>query len=207
MILNPSICLFLCLLSVVSYAQEQQKILLMTGKEIEGRVTGQDSAYLYYDLFKSNGSFKPKKLDIERVFSINRGDVEERVIYTMDTAVGNYFTVDEMRYYIKGEQDAMRFYKANWVITAGAPVTAGLGFVLSGTVLAFAVPFTYLVTTGIPKYNVERNNPASANLMAQPAYILGYERTARNKRLFKALSVGLLGTAIGFTAGQFVRMQ
>jgi len=174
----------------------------MTGNVLEGNVTSQDTLYLYYDLVKKSGKTKAKKLDLERVFSINGPNGEEKVIYYMDTVVGNYFTIDEMRFYIQGEQDASKYYRANWTIAAGLPITAGLGFVLSGTVFSFAVPFVYLVSTGISAYKINKNKISSSNLVTEPAYVLGYERTARNKRLFKSLFAGLVGTAIGFTLGQ-----
>lgn len=189
-------------LSTILFAQSNQSILLMTGKVLEGNVTGQDTVYLYYDLVKKSGKKKPKKLDLERVFSINGPEGEEEVIYYMDTVIGNYFTVDEMRFYIQGEQDASKYYHANWTIAAGLPVTAGIGYVLSGTVFSFAVPFVYLVATGIPAYKIDKDKIPSSHLVTEPAYVLGYERTARNKRLFKSLFTGLVGTAIGFTLGQ-----
>ncbi|HAQ70673.1 MAG TPA: hypothetical protein DCR48_06835 [Flavobacteriales bacterium] len=190
------------ILSGVLFAQSNQSILLMTGNVLEGNVTSQDTLYLYYDLVKKSGKTKAKKLDLERVFSINGPNGEEKVIYYMDTVVGNYFTIDEMRFYIQGEQDASKYYRANWTIAAGLPITAGLGFVLSGTVFSFAVPFVYLVSTGIPAYKINKNKISSSHLVTEPAYVLGYERTARNKRLFKSLFAGLVGTAIGFTLGQ-----
>ncbi|MDA7836905.1 hypothetical protein N9A49_05810 [Salibacteraceae bacterium] len=190
------------ILSGVLFAQSNQSILLMTGNVLEGNVTSQDTLYLYYDLVKKSGKTKAKKLDLERVFSINGPNGEEKVIYYMDTVVGNYFTIDEMRFYIQGEQDASKYYRANWTIAAGLPITAGLGFVLSGTVFSFAVPFVYLVSTGISAYKINKNKISSSHLVTEPAYVLGYERTARNKRLFKSLFAGLVGTAIGFTLGQ-----
>lgn len=196
------IVLFSGLLCSSLQAQENRSILLMTGKVLEGNVTGQDTMYLYYDLVKKSGKTKPKKVDLERVFSINGPEGEEKVIYYMDTVVGNYFTIDEMRFYIQGEQDASKYYHANWTIAAGLPITAGLGFVLSGTAFSFAVPFVYLVSTGIPAYKINREKIPSSHLVTEPAYVLGYERTARNKRLFKSLFTGLVGTAIGFTLGQ-----
>jgi len=59
-----------------------------------------------------------------------------------------------------------------------------------------------LVSTGIPAYKINKNKISSSHLVTEPAYVLGYERTARNKRLFKSLFAGLVGTAIGFTLGQ-----
>lgn len=185
-------------ISLAAKAQADQEIMMMSGSVIQGKVTGQDSVYLYYDHFKRSGKSKSKKLDLERVFSINGPSGEEKVIYYMDTAVGNYFSVDEMRFYIKGEQDAMRHYRGNWSLLVGVPLTAGLSYVLVPTPLPFAVPFAYLVATGIPKYKIPKDRIESSDLITEPAYVLGFERVARNKRLFKSLAAGMIGTAAGF---------
>ncbi|MEQ9186254.1 MAG: hypothetical protein RLP15_00855 [Cryomorphaceae bacterium] len=189
---------FLFCFSFGLLAQEDQEILMMSGKLVTGKVTGQDSLYLYYDHVKKSGKAKAKKLDLERVFSINGSEGEEKVIYYMDTAVGNYFSIDEMRFYIKGEQDAMKYYKGNWSILVGLPLTAGLSFLFVPTPLPFAVPFAYLAATGIPKYKIPKDRIESSDLITEPAYVLGFERVARNKRLFKSLAAGLVGTAAGF---------
>lgn len=178
------------------------QILLMTGKVIEGRVTSQDSQYVHYTFEKRAGKTKARKLELERVFSVTDENGQERVVYLMDTAIGNYFTENEMRFYIKGEQDAMNSYKAHWVVLVGVPVTGGVGFALSHSILVFAVPFVYLLGTSVPKYTINPGKVSSPELLKQPAYVLGYERTARTKRLFKALASGVLGTAVGFVAGQ-----
>lgn len=187
-----------------SYGQPKHEILMMTGQVIDGSVTGQDSLYLYYDYFKRNGSQEAKKLDLERVFSIYTADGEETVVYAMDTNIGNYYSVDQMRFFIKGEQDAMTHYKGHWAWAVGLPVTAALGFVFSGSVVSFAIPFVYLVAAGIPKSKIPKDKIDAPNLMNEEAYVLGFETKARNKRLFKALTAGLVGTAGGFAAGQFV---
>lgn len=176
--------------------------MLMTGKIIEGRVTGQDTQYIYYTFERNSGKVITRKLDLERVFSITDSSDNERLIYYMDTLVGNYFTVDEMRFYIKGEQDAMQYYDAYWAIWVGVPLTTGVGYVLSHSILVFAVPFLYVVGSSIPKYHLTEKRVSSTDLLKEPAYVLGYERTARGKRLFKSLASGLVGTAIGFAMGQ-----
>jgi len=191
---------FLLLFGIVlsTSAQEQPSILLMSGKVLSGEVTGQDSLYVYYDLHKRNGKKKSAKLDLERVFSVTAQDGSEQVIYVMDTAIGNYFSVDEMRLYIKGEQDAISYYRGNWTILLGLPLTAGLGYVIPPSVFSFSVPFVYLVGTGLPRYRIPRDKVDHPELVTEPAYVLGFERAARNKRLFKSLATGLIGTSLGF---------
>jgi hypothetical protein len=126
------------------------------------------------------------------------------VIYIADSNAGNYFTETEMRFYIKGEQDAMNGYHANWTTYVGVPLTGGVGFFLSSSPLVFAVPFLYMVGTSMPKYKMEPASISDANLLRQPAYILGYERTARSKRLIKSLVAGVIGAGVGLLVGQLV---
>lgn len=185
--------------------QNTPSILLMTGKVISGKVTKEDSLYIYYDYIKPSGKTKPKKLDWERVFSCTDETGTERVIYVSDTAIGNYFTEEEMRHYIRGEQDAMNGYHAHWTIWVGIPITGGLGFVLNSSPLVFAVPFVYMVSASMPKYRMEAKSISDANLLRQPAYILGYERTARSKRLFKSILSGVVGAGVGMAVGQMMK--
>src|ERR1035437_8442052 len=70
-------------------------------------------------------------IENDRIFSISNSK-GEFLIYQYDTIVGNEFTVDEMRYFIHGEQDAQKSFKArgafwgNFLIGAGAGVTGSL---------------------------------------------------------------------------------
>ena len=187
-----------------SAQQEKSVILLMTGKLIEGTVTSEDTAYIYYEYEKSSGKVKQKQLDWERVFS-HTVDGKETVVYLEDTSSGNYFTEEEMRYYILGEQDAQKGYKSNWTVWVGVPTTAGLGYVLSSSPLVFAAPFVYMLATSMPKYKMTPSSISNPEFLKNPAYILGYERTARSKRLFKSLASGVAGAAIGVAIGQLTR--
>lgn len=50
-------------------------------------------------------------VDNDRIFSISNANGES-VMYVFDTVIGNEFTIDEMRYFILGEQDAEKGFKA-----------------------------------------------------------------------------------------------
>ena len=47
----------------------------------------------------------------DRIFSITNASGES-IMYVYDTLIGNEFTIDEMRYFILGEQDAEKGFKA-----------------------------------------------------------------------------------------------
>ncbi len=194
-----------CFFLLAGTALSQDKsphILLMTGKVLKAEVTGNDTMFMYYNETRKSGKVRSGKLDMERVYSFTNSAGEERIIYSMDTTVGNYFSQEEMRYYIYGEQDAMQSYKANWVLYAAAPVAGGGGYLLSSSFLVFAVPFLYVVGAAAPKVKIKTEGLQHPNLLKEPAYVLGYERTARTRRLFKALVAGVTGTAVGFALGQ-----
>jgi len=200
-----SVLVLVVVLGLNAIAQEGDPfILLMTGKVVKGTVTSSEGETINYDFKKSNGKLVQKELDAERVFSIVDAKGEERVVYAVDTAIGNFFTVEEMRLYIKGEQDAMEGYHANWVLMAGLPITAGAGYLLNNNVVVLAVPFVYLMCVSLPKYRVNPARISSQDLLTSPAYILGYERTAQSKRLFKALGSAVIGTALGMAVGQSI---
>ena len=175
----------------------------MSGKKIQAKIVSRDSIYMFYDLHKNNGNVKEgKKIDMERVFAVYDNEGEEELIYYMDTAVGNFFSVDEMPYYIQGEQDAMNTYRANWTLFIGIPLAIGAGLAASSSIFIFLVPAVTMVALSIPKYKIKTSKISSPGLVSQPAYVLGYEHGARTKRITKSLVSGLIGTAIGFAIGQ-----
>ncbi|NCG30869.1 MAG: hypothetical protein GWP27_10420 [Bacteroidetes bacterium] len=189
--------------SHVNSQTSPQEILLMSGKKIKAKIVSRDSIYMHYDLHKNSGKVKEgRKIDMERVFAVYNQDGEEEVIYYMDTALGNFFSVDEMRFYIQGEQDAMRTYKANWTFFIGIPIAVGAGLAASSSIFIFLVPAVTMVAWSIPKYKIKTSRISSPTLASEPAYVLGYEHAARTKRVSKSLVSGIVGTAIGFAIGQ-----
>ena len=202
MLKSFSLLMFCALIFSTTSAQKaSEKILLMTGKFIDGKVLSEDSAYVHYSFEKKSGKVKESKLDLERIFSITDSSGEEKVYYAVDTFMGNYFSVEEMRSYIEGEVDASNYNSGNWTYAVGVPLTAGAGYLLSSTILAFPLPFIYTIVSTIPKHKMRTHKSIHSSKKDDPAYILGYERTARTKRLFKSLFAGLVGTASGFAIG------
>ncbi|GAB5538490.1 MAG: hypothetical protein Salg2KO_05930 [Salibacteraceae bacterium] len=177
----------------------------MTGKVLDGTVYAEDSAFIYYRYYKNSNKLKDKKLDWERVFSYTDSTGQETLVYSEDTALGNYFTEEEMRIYIQGEKDAWSGYKSNWTVYAGVPITGGIGYVLASSPLIIVVPFVYMVAASLPKYKMTLGSISDPELLKEPAYILGYERTARSKRLFKSLVSGVAGAALGAVIGQLTK--
>jgi hypothetical protein len=148
----------------------------------------------------------PKKnitIENDRIFSI-RNKNGESVMYTYDTVVGNEFTVDEMRYFIYGEQDADKNFKANGCLAIGTIVGALSG--ITGSFFCPIPPFAFTALSGIPKVKIKPSTVSNPEYLKHDPYLMGYERVARKKRKLKSLiggGIGLIagiGTFIGFKA-------
>lgn len=116
--------------------------------------------------------------------------------YSQDTLRGNYFTRDEMQYYIYGERDARKGFKAR-----GSLIGAGVvGLASGGLGLFFApvFPYGYMALSGIPKVRIKHSTISNPNYIDHDAYILGYERVSRSKRRIQALIGGTIGLAAGY---------
>lgn len=141
-------------------------------------------------------------LENDRIFSItnNKG---ESVIYEYDTVIGNEFTVDEMRYFIRGEQDADKNFKANGCLAIGAVVGVLSG--ITGSFFSPIPPFAFTALSGLPKVKIKASTVSNPEYLKHDPYLMGYERVARKKRKFKSLIGGGIGLVAGI--GTFIGLK
>jgi len=146
-------------------------------------------------IFKNPKNLK-KTLSIEndRIFSISNKK-GEFLIYEYDTIVGNEFTIDEMRYFIRGEQDAQKNFKARGALWGNILIGAGAG--VTGSLLSPIAPFTFSALVGLPKIKIKKKGVSDLELLKQDAYLMGYERVARKKRKIRSLIGGVTGLGVG----------
>ena len=188
--------LFLVVFCVpVCFSQQKDTIILMNGNLIVeqvidtllGSVTARDSKHL------------KKKLHYEYddVYGIFYSGGSKRYYYSQDTARYLWFSRDEMGYFVKGERDARKGFKANGAMIGGGII----GFVsgASGTFFAPLAPFGFMAITGITKIRIKHKTVSNPIYIDSDAYILGYERTARYKRKIKSILGGVVGLALGYT--------
>lgn len=139
----------------------------------------------------------PEKNDLienDRIFSITNAS-GEHVLYVFDSLQGNEFTVDEMRYFIKGEQDADKGFKAHGSFYGNLAIGALSG--VTGYFLCPIPPFLFVSLTGIPKVKIKKETVSNLDYLKQDAYLMGYERVARKKRKMKSLLGGGIGLGVG----------
>src|SRR5437764_13044557 len=81
----------------------QDKILLMNGQVLQVKNLALNGYKIAYRTIDKN---KLKKIDTDRVFSIQYADGTEKVVFTPNPADSLDYTVPQMRMFVKGEQDA-----------------------------------------------------------------------------------------------------
>jgi hypothetical protein len=139
----------------------------------------------------------PKKnitLENDRIFSI-KNSTGEHIMYVYDTIIGNEFTIEEMRYFIYGEQDADSKFKANGCLILGSAI--GLLSGVTGSFLCPIPPFAFTALSGIPKVKIKKSTVSNLDYLNHDPYLMGYERVAKKKRKLKSLIGGGIGLAVG----------
>src|SRR4051812_14897951 len=108
---------FLIFIFAAMRVSAQDTLMLINGKTIIAQSIDLKDYSIAYRTNDSKG--KLKTIHPERVFSIKFKDGTERLVYVPDTLDPLEFKVEEMRAFIKGEQDARKIYHNNAVKVAG----------------------------------------------------------------------------------------
>ncbi|MCC6369796.1 MAG: hypothetical protein IT236_02200 [Bacteroidia bacterium] len=145
--------------------------------------------------------YNPKKhaqrinYEWDQLYMIRYANGNKRYYYRQDSLLNNVFTRDEMWLYMKGENDARKGFKARGALVTGI----ALGFVggATGTFWGPVAPFSFMALSGVTKIKIKAETISNPAWIDSDAYILGYERVARQKRKVKSL----LGGGIGLVAG------
>ena len=151
-----------------------------------------------------------KEVSRSLVFSILKQDGTEEVIYTADTLgflidgdAEREYGVSEMRLYIKGRQDGRKHSFHDVYIGAGVGLISGLVFTY--TLDMFYAPIApaicIAVIAGLRKTKPGADLELDANLLKSDAYMDGYHRSAKGRKIL-AFTVGAVGgLGIGITTG------
>ncbi|MCD6018277.1 MAG: hypothetical protein K0S53_1398 [Bacteroidetes bacterium] len=192
-------CRFLILFSFlffawVSQAQNKDTILLMNGNYVVEKVL--DTLIGAVTIVNPANVAEKLHYEYDEIYCVKYATGFTDYYYTQDTLNGNYFTREEMQYYIYGERDARKGFKAH-----GSLIGAGVvGLASGGLGLFFApiFPYGYMALSGITKVRIKHKTISNPNYIDHDAYILGYERVSRTKRRIRALIGGTIGLAAGY---------
>jgi hypothetical protein len=190
-----TICiLFIVFFAFNSKAQYKDTILLMNGNYVVEKVI--DTLIGAVTIVNPEKTNEKLHYEYDEIYCVKYASGFTDYYYSQDTLKGNYFTREEMQYYMYGERDARKGFKAR-----GSLIGAGVvGLASGGLGLFFApvFPYGYMALSGVTKVKIKHSTISNPNYIDQDAYILGYERVSRTKRRIQALIGGTIGLAAGY---------
>ena len=172
----------------------QDTIYLMNGQVVGEKVI--DTLLGAVTINNSKKSSRKINYELDQLYMVRYANGIKRYYYEQDTLNGNWFTRDEMWMYMKGENDARKGFKAR-----GALIGSGIAGIIggmTGTFYAPLLPYGYMALSGLPKIRIRGNTISNPVYVESDAYILGYERVARQRRKIKSIIGGTIGLAVGY---------
>jgi hypothetical protein len=190
-----STLLILCTQIFCAQNPVQDTVYLMNGLSIGQKII--DTTFTTVTINHPKKIGKKIHYEWDQLYMIRFANGNKRYYYSQDSSINNIFTRKEMWMYMKGENDARRGFKAR-----GALITSGiLGFLggASGTVFGPLAPYGFMALTGVTKIRIKHETISNPVFIESDAYILGYERVARQKRKTKSLLGGTIGLVVGYS--------
>lgn len=211
--------LFVC---VLANAQNDttncDTILLQNGKKIGCSIIKTDNFVTEYKYTKRSGRVKQTYANNPGIFSLQYNNQEDRVLYNKDTLFGNQLSIKQMRKYVYGAADARKNYNTHWYFAGGAvlgfssvfldtylyPKEAAQGnsesgpFRTSPSVFPIIAPIVYTVAIALPKTRLRKKHVDHLRLKNNEFYQGGFEKIARQKRIFTGLGSTAAGMALGY---------
>lgn len=180
--------------SLSSRAQSVDTLYLMNGHIVTQKVI--DTLLGAVTINHPEKLFKRIHYEPDQIYMVHFANGFKRYYYTQDSTINNWFTRHEMWMYMKGERDARKGFKARGAMIGSS--IAGLAGGMTGTIWGPVAPYTYMALSGIPKVRINHNSVSDPKNLESDAYILGYERVARQKLKLKSLLGGTAGLAAGY---------
>ncbi|MCB0793220.1 MAG: hypothetical protein KDB88_00655 [Flavobacteriales bacterium] len=184
-------------------ARAQDKILMMNGQVIEGEVIGQSTLEIRY--LTDKGKKRVERSEpTESVFSVTDRTGKERLWYFHDTIFGNDLEPEQMRWFIKGEQDARDGYKPLIPMIGGFALGAGLTIGFDMEVMSLLIPPVYAGTMALPRVHVTKGSIRDPLMEGDEYYATGYARVGRTKRVVRSLISSAAGVLVGLGVRQLI---
>lgn len=194
---------FLTAIMLALFSAAQDKINLMNGQILEGRVLGQSTLEIRYQVRKGERLIERTE-PTESVFSVTDSLGRERIWYFMDTVFGNELTIPQMRWYMEGERDARKGYKPLVPMLLGFVAGAAPVLALDLEVNSLLIPPVYAGLMAWPRVNVTRGSIRDPSMEGDPNYAMGYAAAGRPKRVLKCLASSFIGVGVGLAIRQLI---
>ena len=182
---------------------KMDRILLMNGQTIDANVVGQSTLEVRY-LMATGRGLRERSEPTENVFSVTDTLGREKIWYFHDTVFGNDLTVQQMRWFIKGEQDARKGYRPIWPMVAGFATGAGLVIGLDLEMNSMLIPPLFAAAMVLPRVHVTRGSITDPLMEGDEHYAYGYAKVGRTKRVVRTLASTFAGVAVGLAVRQLI---
>lgn len=170
----------------------QDTLTLMSGKSLVVKNVGLSGYSVSYRTTKAKS--KLKSINIDKVFSIKYANGTERIIYLPDSLETDEYSVSEMRMFIKGEQDAIKYFKNDLNKVGAFLFGAGSAYF---SFYGIVGPAVYSTLVGSFSPDVRKQKTSDPALMEVVEYRDGYALKMRNIKTKNSLIYGLAGFATG----------
>jgi len=188
---------------MIQNTYSQDLIYLLNGGILEGKVKGTEGDLIYYEV-KKGSKTKLRSADLSRVYSVISDDGSEKVYYKKDVESGFFFDKQQMKHFVFGAQDAVKYYKGNLhTLTAGIAGVVG-GVIFYNNFLVIVAPFGATLIGSLGKAHPRKSMVRDTKYLNDPAYVLGFERTANTRKMMRSLLGAFVGTAVGVGVGYAV---
>jgi len=178
-------------------AQSQDQIMTMSGKIMDVHITDDSGANVFFDVKKKKGKTRNIPLFKGEVFSLTEEGAPETVLYAQDLDFGYTLTELDMRHLIYGQHDARNGYNATPSMIGGFVVGLGASLYTEAVLIPLVVPFVYSLSMQIPYIKIREKSISHHSYTLNEHYVVGYNKTARSKKMFRSF----LGSAVGVVLG------
>src|SRR5690606_14961434 len=110
--------------------------------------------------------------------------------------LNNWLTREEMSLYMQGERDARKGFKAKGAIIGS--VSAGIIGGMTGSFWGPIAPYGFMALSGLPRVKIKKSTVSDTTFLKSDAYLLGYERVARQRLKTRSLIGGTAGLIVGY---------
>jgi hypothetical protein len=176
----------------------------MNGELIQAKVIGQSTLEVRYLETRKNGKVRERAEPTEEVFSVTDSLGRERIWYFYDTVFGNDLNIDQMRWFIKGEQDARKGYKPLWPMVGAFAVGAGTTIGLNLEMNALFLPPLVSGVMALPRVHITKGSITDPLMEGDEYYATGYARVGRSKRVVRSLIATFVGVGVGLAVRQLI---
>lgn len=188
--------LVLILALAIAATAQTDTLQLLNGKQLATRIHLNDSLE---QAFYRNAKGKLHKLDYDEIFAYRDSSGAYRVFYSPDSLSDNPLSVQQMSYYVLGEQHALATRLPRKYFLGGFVTGAGSVFLMPALGLpAYSSPIAAIgAGVGVTQIPSKTTHGAQQNLLENQNYQQGF-RVATERRRNRSI---WLGIGLGLTTG------